>query len=75
MAIKLTYDPEVDALYIRLVEGRYEVRTLRLTDQIALDIGPEELLVGVEILDVKEVIGNGKVPDVTVENLEVTQPA
>ncbi|HHT9144835.1 MAG: DUF2283 domain-containing protein [Candidatus Brocadiaceae bacterium] len=28
--MKISYDPEVDALYIRLIEGEYECRTLRL---------------------------------------------
>ena len=33
--MKISYDPEVDALYIRLVEGEQECRTLRLNDEIA----------------------------------------
>ena len=51
--MKISYDPEVDALYIRLIEGKYECRILRLNEEIALNIGPDEKLVGIEILDVK----------------------
>ena len=51
--MKISYDEEIDALYIRLVEGKHECRTLRLTDEIALNIGTNELLVGIEILDMK----------------------
>lgn len=67
--MKISYDPEVDALYIRLIEGKYECRTLRLNDEIALNIGPGEKLVGIEILDAKEVLGSGKLPNLVVENI------
>jgi len=65
----MTYDAEVDALYIRLIEGDCQVRTLRLTDEIALDIGKGEVLVGVEILDVKHVLGSGQIPSLVLENV------
>lgn len=67
--MKISYDPEIDALYIRLVEGQHECRTLRLTEEITLNIGEGELLVGIEILDAKEVLGAGKVPHLVVENV------
>lgn len=67
--MKITYDSETDALYIRLVEGDHQCRTLRLTDDIALNLGEGELLVGVEILDAREVLGKGNVPSVVLENI------
>ena len=67
--MKISYDPEVDALCIRLIEGEYECRTLRLNEEIALNIGPGEKLVGIEILDAKEVLGSGKLPNLVIENL------
>lgn len=67
--MKISYDPEIDALYIRLIEGKYECRTLRLNEDIALNIGPDEKLVGIEILDAKEVLGAGKLPKLVIENL------
>lgn len=67
--MKISYDPEVDALYIRLIEGKYECRTLRLNEDVALNIGPDEKLVGIEILDAKEVLGSGDLPNLIVENL------
>jgi uncharacterized protein YuzE len=70
--MKISYDPEIDALYIRLIEGKYECRTLRLNEEIALNIGTEEKLVGIEILDAKEVVDSGKVPAPVVENLPLT---
>jgi uncharacterized protein YuzE len=73
--VKISYDPEVDAVYIRLVEGEFECRTLRLNEEIALNIGPGEMLVGIEILDAKEVLGKGQLPQVVLENLTLTPAA
>lgn len=73
--MKITYDPEVDALYIRLIEGECECRTLRLNDDIALNIGPDETLVGIEIIDAKEVLGKGELPQVVLENLSLASAA
>ncbi len=67
--MKISYDSEIDALYIQLIEGDYQCRTLELNDQIALNIGPGEILVGVEILDAKEVLGGGILPSVELENM------
>ena len=68
-AMKISYDPEIDALYIRLIEGKHECCTVRLNEEIALNIGPDEKLVGIEILDATEVLGQGHLPDVTLENI------
>ena len=45
--MKITYDKQADALYIRLLEGEYERRVVRLTDDIALDFAAGEQLVGI----------------------------
>jgi uncharacterized protein YuzE len=68
--MKISYDAEVDALYIRFVEGKQECRTVRLNDEVALNLGADEKLVGIEILDAKEVLGSGKIPAVTLEGVE-----
>lgn len=69
--MRISYDSEVDALYIRFLEGEHECKTLRLTDEIALDIGEGETLVGIEILDAKEVLGQGSLPTVILENVSL----
>jgi uncharacterized protein YuzE len=73
--MKISYDPEVDALYIRLIEGEYECRTLRLNEEIALNIGPDEVLVGIEILDAKQVLGKGELPSIVLENMKLSKAA
>jgi uncharacterized protein YuzE len=67
--MKISYDPETDALYIRLIEGKHECRTLQLNEEITLNIGPDEKIAGIEILDATEVLGQGHLPDVTLENI------
>ena len=68
--MKISYDPEIDALYISLLEGKHECRSVRLSDEVALNIGAGEKLVGIEILDAKEVLGGGRIPAVTLEGIE-----
>ena len=67
--MKISYDPEVDALYIRLIEGEHECRTVRLNDEISLNIGEGEKLVGIEILDARTVLDSADPPSVILENL------
>jgi len=67
--MRISYDPEIDALYIRLIEGQHECRTVRLSEEVALNIGAGEKLVGIEVLDAKEVVGSGKAPAVVLEGL------
>jgi len=67
--MRITYDPEVEALYIRLLEGDHECRTLRLTEEISLNLGGNEVLVGIEVLDAQAVLGTVGSPTVVLENV------
>ena len=70
--MKIRYDSEADALYIRLIEGRQECRVVPLNEDVALDVGPGEVLVGIEILDASQVLGDGRLPVIELENLSAT---
>ena len=52
------------------LRGNTNVCTVRLNEEVALNIGEGEQLVGIEMLDAKEVLGAGKVPAVILEGLE-----
>ena len=54
--MKITYDPEVDALYIRFRETT--VTTQHLAEGIAADYDVEGHLAGIEILDVVKRLGD-----------------
>src|SRR2546423_5387588 len=73
--MKITYDPEVDAMYIYLVEGKQECRTVQLNDDINLDFGDHERLVGIEILDASRVLGKGKLPKLMINDRALEWPA
>jgi len=55
--VKITYDRSVDAAYIYLKERPGQVTTVRLTEDIAVDFGPGEEVVGIEILSASEHLG------------------
>lgn len=67
--MKISYDPTVDALYIRFIEGPVECEVLRLNDRVAVNIGPGEQVVGIEVLDASEVLEGLKDRKVHLENL------
>ena len=54
--MKITYDPEVDALYIRFKEG--PVTTEHVAEGIAMDYDAEGKLAGIEILDAAQRLGD-----------------
>jgi uncharacterized protein YuzE len=56
--MKISYDAEVDALYIQLRElkpGQAENRDLG--HGVVADFGPDGLLAGIEILDASHILG------------------
>jgi uncharacterized protein YuzE len=55
--MKISYDPSVDAAYISFQEGQPQVSTVRLTEDIAVDFGPNEEIFGIEILSASEHLG------------------
>ena len=55
--MKISYDPQVDAAYLSFKRGRTQVTTVRLTEDIAVDFGPREEIVGIEILDASKHLG------------------
>lgn len=67
--MELTYDPEADALYIRFVEEKGECRVVRLTEQVAVDFGPKEEVVGIEVLDASRLWKGLEKAAVRLENL------
>ncbi len=69
--MKIKYDPEVDAAYISFKKGQMEVTTIRLSEDIAIDLGPNEEIVGIEILDASEHFGFKKEnPGIELENIK-----
>ena len=70
--MKITYDEDVDAMYIQLIDGEHECRTVCLNEDVALDFDRRERLVCIAILDARRAIGNGKLPKVLIDSLALT---
>lgn len=71
--MKITYDPEVDALYIRFREAK--VTTKHIGEGLAADYDAEGHLAGIEILDAAERLGGKDVfKQVILEDVALTAP-
>ena len=49
--MQILYNAKTDLLYLRLDERKQNVINRRLSEDIVLDIGPDNKIVGIEILD------------------------
>jgi len=47
----VSYNDKTDLLYIRLDDRRQEVINKRVSDDVVLDIGEGDKIIGIEILD------------------------
>lgn len=52
--MKLTYDPRYNIAYLRLHEKRVEVETVRVSDQMNVDLAPDGTVYGIELLNANE---------------------
>ena len=67
--MKISYDPEVDALDIRFIDEKIECEVIHLSDQVSMDIGPKGKVVAIEIIDASELIPGLRENGVKIENL------
>ena len=52
--MKLTYDPRYNIAYLRLQEKVGQVETIRVSDQINVDLAPKGTVYGIELLNANE---------------------
>jgi uncharacterized protein YuzE len=67
--MQITYDKEADALYIQLVGGNLQCRSVRVTDDISLDFAAGEQLVGIEVLGASHLFQDPEAPWVELKHL------
>jgi len=71
--MKIHYDPEVDALYIELVKGKYEV-SREVSDSIVVDEDKKGKVLGIEILDASKTLSKKEIKSITrVEKVDYPQ--
>jgi len=71
--VKISHDSTVDALCIRLLEGPIDCEAIRLNDRVAANVGPEEQVVGLELLNASTVLPGLTERKVHLENLVPAQ--
>ena len=49
--MKLTYDPRYNIAYIRFQEKTAQVETIRVSDELNVDIAPDDAVYGIELLN------------------------
>jgi uncharacterized protein YuzE len=64
--MKVTYDSEVDAIYIELQSGDF-AENKEVMDGVILDIGDNGKLLGIEILNASSVIARDELGRISVE--------
>lgn len=66
--MKIEYDKEVDALYVRLQE-KYVARTVEIEEGLNLDLDEEGKLIGLEVLDATRRYSLADIFNISTENL------
>lgn len=54
------YDSKTDLLYLRIESSPQEVINRRVTEDIVLDIGKDNKIIGIEIMDASKHVNLGK---------------
>ena len=52
--MKLTYDPRYNIAYLRLREKTGQVETIQVSDQVNVDVAPDGIVYGIELLNANE---------------------
>ena len=66
--MRIEYDREVDALYVRLQE-KYVDRTVEIEEGLNIDLDENGKLIGLEVLDVTERYSLTDIFNISTENL------
>ncbi len=75
--MKLTYDPERNIAYLRLRSRGTEIETVRVSDELNVDIAPDGSVYGIELLNANEQLRSsdgGKLVLVDENGRETTVP-
>ncbi|MFH1337439.1 MAG: DUF2283 domain-containing protein [Nanoarchaeota archaeon] len=63
--MKITYDPEADAMDIKFQEGKYEI-SKEIAEGIIIDMTKEGKIISIEILDVTKRMPIKSIEDITI---------
>ncbi len=69
--MRITYDPEADALYIELRRA-VPADNIDLEDGVTADLDADGHVIGFEVLDARERLGNEGLTNISLEQLPLT---
>jgi uncharacterized protein YuzE len=69
--MQILYDAKTDLLYLRLDEERQQVINKRVSEEIVLDLGENDRIIGIEILDASKHLNLEKLLPVKYEIAQV----
>ncbi|MBI2952891.1 MAG: DUF2283 domain-containing protein [Chloroflexi bacterium] len=69
--MKITHDPEVDALYIELKEAKAE-DSMDVEEGVIADLDAEGHVIGLEVLDASQRMGGDPLASLTIERLPLS---
>ncbi len=76
--MRLTYDPRQNIAYLRFREAdRVQVETIRLSDEVNVDLAPDGSIYGIELLNANAQLGAAEghlVLDLAGQRIEVPLP-
>ena len=52
--MKFTYDPRYNIAYIRFPAKQAQVETIRVSDELLVDLAPDDTIYGIELLNANE---------------------
>ena len=59
IGMQLTYDPRHNVAYLRLHEKTAQVETIRISDELNVDVAPDGTVYGIELLNANEQLRTG----------------
>ncbi|MEW6250719.1 MAG: DUF2283 domain-containing protein [Planctomycetota bacterium] len=66
--MKLTYDPRYNVAYIHLRDKSAEVETIRISDELNVDLAPDGTVYGLELLNANHQLSLGPQGELLVIN-------
>ncbi len=66
--MKFTYDPRYNIAYIRFSEKKAQAESIRLSNEIVVDIAPDGTVFGIELLNANEQLQRDDAGDLIILN-------
>ena len=54
--MKVTYYPKYNISYIKIAESTEEVETVKISDEVNIDVSPDGKIYGIELLNANELL-------------------